>query len=68
MLIEIARKSTKIPNYKLMNAIPYIMEDGYKQRVLPKKYEKWHTIYIKLLKKHGNHKNSIGYEKAKIVK
>ena len=30
-----------------MCAMLYIIENGCKWRVLPKKYEKWHTVYVK---------------------
>ena len=46
-LMPIARKPAKISNYKFMCAILYIIENGCKWRVLPKKYGNWHTIYMK---------------------
>lgn len=33
-----------------MNAMLNIIENGYKWGTLPKKYNKWYAIYIKLLK------------------
>ena len=46
-LMPIARKAAKISNYKFMCAMLYIIENSCKWRVLPKKYGKWHTIYVK---------------------
>ena len=40
-LIPLARKPAKISNYK------FIIENCCKQINLPKKHEKWHTIYMK---------------------
>ena len=45
-LMPIARKPAKISNYKFMCAMLYIVENGGKWRALPKKYGKWHTIYV----------------------
>ena len=46
-LMPIARKPAKVSNYKFMCAMLYIVENGCKWRALPKKYGKWHTIYVK---------------------
>ena len=46
-LMSIVRKPAKISNYKSMYTMLYIIENGCKQRSLPKKYGKWHTIYVK---------------------
>ena len=46
-LMLIARKPAKVSNYKFMCAMLYIIENGCKWRALPKKYGKWHTIYVK---------------------
>ena len=45
--MPIARKPAKVSNYKFMCAMLYIVENGCKWRALPKKYGKWHTIYVK---------------------
>ena len=46
-LMPQARKEPKISNYKFIEAIMYILENGCKWRALPEKYEKWHTIYMR---------------------
>ena len=47
VLMPIARKSAKVSNYEFMCAMLYIIENGCKWRALPKKYGKWHTVYMK---------------------
>ena len=49
-LMPIARKPAKVSNYKFMCAMLHIIEDGCKWRVLPRKYGKWHTIYVKFIR------------------
>ena len=34
-------------NYKFTCAMPYVIENGCKWMALPKKYRKWHTVYVK---------------------
>lgn len=46
-LMPIARKPTKISNYQFLCALLYMIENGCKWRALPKKYGKWHSIYMK---------------------
>ena len=46
-LMPISRKPVKISNYKFMCAMIYIIDNDCKWRALPKKYEKWHTVYMK---------------------
>lgn len=46
-LMPIARKPSKISNYQFLSAILYMIENGCKWRALPKKYGKWHSIYMK---------------------
>ena len=45
--MPIVRKPAKVLNYKFMCAMLYIIENGCKWIPLPKKYEKWHTVYMK---------------------
>ena len=45
--MPIARKKPNISNYQFMCALLYIIENGCKWRALPKKYENWHTIYMR---------------------
>lgn len=46
-LMPVARKKPTIPNYQFLCALLYIVENGCKWRALPKKYGKWHTIYMR---------------------
>ena len=46
-LMPIARKPAKILNYQLMCTMLYIIENACKRMTLPKKYRKWHTVYLK---------------------
>ena len=46
-LMPIARKKATISNYQFLCALLYVIENGCKWRALPKKYGKWHTIYMK---------------------
>ena len=46
-LMPIVGKPAKISNYEFMCAMLYIMENACKWGALPKKYGKWHTVYMK---------------------
>ena len=45
--MPIPRKPPEISNYQFLCAILYMIENGCKWRALPKKYGKWHSIYMK---------------------
>lgn len=45
--MPVVRKKPSISNYLFMCALLYIIENGCKWRVLPKKYGNWHTIYVR---------------------
>lgn len=45
--MPIARKPAEISNYQFLCALLYMIENGCKWRALPKKYGKWHSIYVK---------------------
>lgn len=45
--MPIARKPAEILNYQFLCALLYMIENGCKWRALPKKYGKWHSIYMK---------------------
>ena len=45
-LTLIASNPSKVSNYRFMCTILYIVENGCKWMIFPKRYE-WHTIYIK---------------------
>ena len=46
-MMPIARKKPTISNYQFVCALLYMIENGCKWRALPKKYGKWHTIYMR---------------------
>ena len=46
-LMPKARKPAEVSNYQFMSALLYMIENGCKWRALPKKYGKWHTIYMR---------------------
>ena len=41
------RGNVSMSNLQLINAILYVTENGCKWRALPKRYGKWHTIYMR---------------------
>ena len=46
-LMPIAKKPANLSNYKFMCVILYIIDNGCKRMVLPKKYGNQHTVYMK---------------------
>lgn len=42
------RGNVSISNYRLVNAVLYVTENGCKWRALPKEYGNWHTIYVRM--------------------
>ena len=46
-LIPIARQLAKMPNYKFIYTMFYIIENACKWMALPKKYGTWLTVYMK---------------------
>ena len=46
-LMPVARKPATISNYQFLCALLYLIENGCKWRAMPKKYENWHSIYMK---------------------
>jgi transposase len=42
------RGNVSISNYRLVNAILYVTENGCKWRALPKEFGNWHTIYVRM--------------------
>ena len=60
-LMPIPRKPPEISNYQFLCALLYMIENGCKWRALPKKYGKWHTIYMRFNRwsKNGTDSTSI---------
>jgi transposase len=46
-LLPIPRGNVKIPNLQVLNAVLYVAEHGCKWRGLPKKFGRWHSIYMR---------------------
>lgn len=46
-LMPITRKPAEISSYQFLCALLCMIENGCKWRALPKKYGKWHSIYMK---------------------
>src|ERR1700690_3114212 len=42
------RGNVKLTNLQLLSALLYVAEQGCKWRVLPKRFENWHTIYTRM--------------------
>lgn len=42
------RGNVKISNLDVLNAILYVAENGCKWRALPKRFGRWHTIYMRM--------------------
>jgi len=49
------RGNVAIPNFQVLNAILYVVENGCKWRALPAHFGNWHTIYVRTNRwaKHG---------------
>ena len=41
------RGNVAIPNFQVLNAILYVVENGCKWRALPARFGNWHTIYVR---------------------
>ena len=46
-LMLITRKPAEISSYQFLCALLCMIENGCKWRALPKRYGKWHTIYMR---------------------
>ena len=42
------RGNVKVSNLDVLNAILYVAENGCKWRALPKRFGRWHTIYMRM--------------------
>jgi transposase len=42
------RGNVKISNLDVLNAILYVVENGCKWRSLPKRFGRWHTVYMRM--------------------
>ena len=46
-LLPVHRGNVKISNLQVLNAMLYVAEHGCKWRGLPKKFGRWHSIYMR---------------------
>ena len=46
--LPVQRGNVTIPNIQVLNAILYVAEQGCKWRGLPKRFGRWHTIYMRM--------------------
>jgi transposase len=44
----VQRGNLRVSNLNVLNAILYVAQNGCKWRSLPRRYERWHTIYTRL--------------------
>src|SRR6267143_1310266 len=42
------RGNVSLSNLQVLNAIPYVAEHGCKWRGLPRRFGRWHTIYMRM--------------------
>ena len=46
--LPVQRGNVKLTNLLVLNAILYVAEHGCKWRGLPKRFSRWHTIYMRM--------------------
>lgn len=46
--LPVQRGNVKLSNLQVLNAILYVAEQGCKWRGLPKRFGRWHTIYMRM--------------------
>jgi transposase len=46
--LPVQRGNVRLSNLQVLNAVLYVTEQGCKWRGLPKRFERWHTIYIRM--------------------
>jgi transposase len=53
--LPVQRGNVSLSNLQVLNAILYVAEQGCKWRGLPKRFGRWHTIYMRMNRwaKHG---------------
>ena len=51
--LPVQRGNVRLSNLQVLNAILYVAEQGCKWRALPKRFGRWHTIYMSRWSKAG---------------
>ena len=46
--LPVQRGNVSLSNLQVLNAILYVAEQGCKWRGLPKRFDNWHTIYVRM--------------------
>jgi transposase len=46
--LPVQRGNVRLTNLQVLNAILYVAEQGCKSRGLPKRFGRWHTIYMRM--------------------
>ena len=46
--LPVQRGNVSLTNLQVLNAILYVAEQGCKWRGLPKRFGRWHTIYMRM--------------------
>ena len=46
-LLPVQRGNVKLANIQVLNAILYVAEHGCKWRGLPKRFGRWHSVYMR---------------------
>ena len=46
--LPVQRGNVRLSNLQVLNAVLYVTEQGCKWRGLPKRFGKWHTIYMRM--------------------
>jgi transposase len=46
--LPVQRGNVSLTNLEVLNAILYVAEQGCKWRGLPKRFARWHTIYMRM--------------------
>jgi transposase len=46
--LPVQRGNVRLTNLQVLNAILYVAEQGCKWRGLPKRFGRWHTIYVRI--------------------
>ena len=46
--LPVQRGNVRLSNLQVLNAILYVAEHGCKWRGLPKRFGRWHTIYMRM--------------------
>jgi transposase len=46
--LPVQRGNVRLSNLQVLNAVPYVAVQGCKWRGLPKRFGRWHTVYMRM--------------------